>query len=72
MPLAAFMQDRSPPEHRGSILAASNFLTFGGMLLASGRLLAAAVAGKWHSNSTPREIFLLCGLATIRCYYISF
>ena len=36
VPLAAFMQDRSPPEHRGSILAASNFLTFGGMLLASG------------------------------------
>ena len=34
-PLAAFMQDRSPPDRRGSILAASNFLTFGGMFLAS-------------------------------------
>jgi len=27
VPLASYMQDRSPPEHRGSILAASNFLT---------------------------------------------
>jgi acyl-[acyl-carrier-protein]-phospholipid O-acyltransferase/long-chain-fatty-acid--[acyl-carrier-protein] ligase len=63
VPLAAFMQDRSPPEHRGSILAASNFLTFGGMLVAS--------AGYWVLSAPkslaldPRGIFLLCGLATI-------
>ncbi len=47
VPLAAYMQDRSPPEHRGSILAASNFLTFGGMLIASVVLLAVAPAGEW-------------------------
>ncbi len=35
VPLAAYMQHYSPPEHRGSILAASNFLTFGGILIAS-------------------------------------
>lgn len=35
VPLAAYMQYNSPPDRRGSILAASNFMTFGGMLLAS-------------------------------------
>lgn len=35
VPLAAYMQHYSPPERRGSILAASNFLTFGGILIAS-------------------------------------
>lgn len=33
VPLAAFMQHRSEAKHRGSILAASNFLTFSGMLV---------------------------------------
>ncbi|TWT30117.1 MFS transporter [Blastopirellula retiformator] len=33
VPLAAFMQHRSDPRHRGVILAASNFLTFGGCML---------------------------------------
>jgi acyl-[acyl-carrier-protein]-phospholipid O-acyltransferase/long-chain-fatty-acid--[acyl-carrier-protein] ligase len=35
VPLAAYMQHNSPKEHRGSILAASNLMTFGGMLIAS-------------------------------------
>ena len=35
VPLAAYMQHRSPVKQRGSILAASNFLTFGGMLVAA-------------------------------------
>jgi acyl-[acyl-carrier-protein]-phospholipid O-acyltransferase/long-chain-fatty-acid--[acyl-carrier-protein] ligase len=35
VPLAAYMQFNSPPDRRGSILAASNFMTFSGMLLAS-------------------------------------
>ncbi|MFO0792152.1 MAG: AMP-binding protein [Pirellulales bacterium] len=65
VPLAAYMQDRSPPEHRGSILAASNFLTFGGMLVASVGywLLRRPVEGQ--ALFTSREIFLLCGLATV-------
>ncbi len=64
VPLAAFMQDRSPTEHRGAILAASNFLTFGGMLIAS--------IGFWALRSprmgielTSRQIFFFCGLATV-------
>lgn len=35
VPLAAYMQHYSPVKHRGSILAASNFLTFSGILVAS-------------------------------------
>ena len=35
VPLAAFLQHRAPPEKRGTILAATNFLTFGGILLVS-------------------------------------
>lgn len=35
VPLAAYMQRYSPPRERGSILAASNFITFAGILLAS-------------------------------------
>lgn len=65
VPLAAFMQERSPAEHRGAILAASNFLTFGGMLLAAVGywLLRRPVNGE--ALFTSREIFLLCGLATV-------
>ena len=35
VPLASYMQHRSPAESRGSILAASNFMTFSGILVAS-------------------------------------
>jgi acyl-[acyl-carrier-protein]-phospholipid O-acyltransferase/long-chain-fatty-acid--[acyl-carrier-protein] ligase len=65
VPLAAFMQHRSPPEHRGAILAASNFLTFGGMLIASVGywLLRRPVDGE--ALFTSRQIFLMCGLATV-------
>ncbi len=64
VPLASYMQDRSPPEHRGSILAASNFLTFGGMLIAAGVfwLLRSPSVG---IQLTSRQIFLVCGLSTI-------
>ena len=36
VPLQAFLQHRSPPQSRGSILAAYNFIAFSGMLLAGG------------------------------------
>jgi 1-acyl-sn-glycerol-3-phosphate acyltransferase len=35
VPLASYMQHYSPKDRRGSVLAASNLLTFGGMLVAS-------------------------------------
>jgi acyl-[acyl-carrier-protein]-phospholipid O-acyltransferase/long-chain-fatty-acid--[acyl-carrier-protein] ligase len=66
VPLAAFMQDRSAPEHRGSILAASNFLTFAGMLVASfGYYVLRVPTSGQEPLFTARQIFLICGLATI-------
>lgn len=66
VPLAAFMQHRSPPEHRGAILAAGNFLTFGGMfamslVYAGLRTTAFTVEPLFEA----RSVFLLCGLATV-------
>jgi acyl-[acyl-carrier-protein]-phospholipid O-acyltransferase/long-chain-fatty-acid--[acyl-carrier-protein] ligase len=61
IPIQAFLQYHSPKEARGSIMAASGFLTFSGMLLAS--------AAFWlFSNPLgldPGEIFLLLGLSTV-------
>ncbi|MBN1911123.1 MAG: MFS transporter, partial [Pirellulales bacterium] len=60
VPIQAFLQHRSPDASRGSILAASNFLTFSGMLLIAGLF--------WLLRSklgfSAREIFLAAGLAT--------
>jgi acyl-[acyl-carrier-protein]-phospholipid O-acyltransferase/long-chain-fatty-acid--[acyl-carrier-protein] ligase len=64
VPLAAYMQDRSPPEHRGSILAASNFLTFGGMLVAAA-VFWALRSPRIGIELSSRQIFFLCGLATV-------
>ncbi|MCI0642289.1 MAG: MFS transporter, partial [Gemmataceae bacterium] len=64
VPLAAYMQDRSPPEHRGSILAASNFLTFGGMLIAAG-VFWALRSPRFGIELTSRQIFFFCALATV-------
>ena len=62
VPLAAYVQRYSNPEKRGTILAASNFLIFGGMLITSGFywLITDGVFGL-----TPRQVFLVCGLLTI-------
>lgn len=61
IPIQAFLQSNSPPESRGSILAANNFLAQTGMLAAAGLFwLAQDVAG-WSA----REIFLSLGVATI-------
>ena len=61
IPLQAFLQDRSPSESRGSIMAAYNFLTFSGMLAASGLF--------WFLSGplglSPRVIFFIGGLAAL-------
>lgn len=66
VPLAAYLQHRSPRELRGSILAATNFLSFSGMLLMSFAFFGLryeTVSGEpWLSS---RQIFLLCGVLTI-------
>jgi acyl-[acyl-carrier-protein]-phospholipid O-acyltransferase/long-chain-fatty-acid--[acyl-carrier-protein] ligase len=61
IPLQAFLQDRSPVESRGSIMAAYNFLTFAGMLGASGVywLLSSPL------GLSAKAIFLIGGIITV-------
>lgn len=61
IPLQAYLQDRSPPESRGSIMAAYNFLTFAGMLGASGIywLLSSPL------GLSARTVFLIGGIVTV-------
>jgi len=59
VPLEAYLQHRSPKQSRGTILAASNFLTFLGMLLAAGVFALA----KPHFSA--RQIFLGAGCLTV-------
>jgi acyl-[acyl-carrier-protein]-phospholipid O-acyltransferase/long-chain-fatty-acid--[acyl-carrier-protein] ligase len=66
VPLAAYMQHYSATEHRGSILAASNFLTFSGMLAASlGYYLLRAPTEGGDPLLSARQVFLVCGFATL-------
>jgi len=60
VPLEAFLQHRSPEEHRGAILSASNFLTFFGTIVAS---LVFAAMTKWDLSG--RTIFVLSGLCVL-------
>ncbi|MSR58552.1 MAG: MFS transporter [Planctomycetaceae bacterium] len=61
VPLETFLQHRSPIEHRGTLLAAGNFVSFAGILSTSGLLYL--MQEKWHLSA--RETFLVMGLATI-------
>ncbi|MFO0816489.1 MAG: acyl-[ACP]--phospholipid O-acyltransferase [Pirellulales bacterium] len=73
VPLEAYLQHRSPPQSRGAILAASNFLTFGGITLAS--VIFSGFRLPIRANDQPLlssgQIFLVCGILTIPvCIYI--
>ncbi|MFO0906481.1 MAG: acyl-[ACP]--phospholipid O-acyltransferase [Pirellulales bacterium] len=73
VPLEAYLQHRSPAASRGSILAASNFMTFGGITVSS--VLFAGLRAPVRSGAAPLftagQIFLLCGVLTIPvCFYI--
>jgi acyl-[acyl-carrier-protein]-phospholipid O-acyltransferase/long-chain-fatty-acid--[acyl-carrier-protein] ligase len=73
VPLAAYMQHRSNTKQRGSILAASNFLTFSGILLSAVAfgLMRTEVFGQ--PLLSARQIFLLCGVLTLPVFiYIAF
>jgi acyl-[acyl-carrier-protein]-phospholipid O-acyltransferase / long-chain-fatty-acid--[acyl-carrier-protein] ligase len=61
IPLLAFLQERSPSESRGRVLAAYNFLAFSGMFLTSGIFWVLA---SWLGLSA-RQIFLVAGLTTL-------
>ena len=62
VPLAAYVQRYSPTQNRGSILAAVNFLTFSGMLVAS---LLYWMSGPKVLGLSAREVFLMCGIVTL-------
>jgi acyl-[acyl-carrier-protein]-phospholipid O-acyltransferase/long-chain-fatty-acid--[acyl-carrier-protein] ligase len=61
VPLAAFLQHRSPKTELGSILSASNFVTFSGILLIS--VLFGVLQGTMQVRAPT--VFLLTGLGTI-------
>lgn len=73
VPLESYMQHRSPPEIRGSILSASNFMTFSGVTLFSflyGAMrlpIASWVDGQEVIQPllSARQVFLVAGLFTI-------
>jgi acyl-[acyl-carrier-protein]-phospholipid O-acyltransferase / long-chain-fatty-acid--[acyl-carrier-protein] ligase len=61
IPLLSFLQERSPQDSRGRVLAAYNFLAFSGMFLATGIFwVLASLLGL-----SARQIFLVCGLLTL-------
>jgi len=66
VPLAAYMQHRSPAESRGSVLAASNFITFSGILVTA--VLFSVLRAPLETGRpflTSRQIYLVCGFLTI-------
>lgn len=67
VPLASYMQHRSPAHMRGSILAAANLLTFSGMLLASGifEVVQLPRGPELQPLLSPRGIFLLAGALSL-------
>ncbi|MBM4003700.1 MAG: MFS transporter [Planctomycetes bacterium] len=73
VPLQSYLQHRSPPASRGSILAASNFLTFSGVLLFSALfcLMRYPTGPAGEPLLTTKQVFLVAGVVTIPvCVYI--
>jgi acyl-[acyl-carrier-protein]-phospholipid O-acyltransferase/long-chain-fatty-acid--[acyl-carrier-protein] ligase len=60
VPLASYIQDRSPAHERGSIMAAFNFMTFTGMLVAASAYWLMRV-----SNVSAPMIWLILGMLTL-------
>jgi acyl-[acyl-carrier-protein]-phospholipid O-acyltransferase / long-chain-fatty-acid--[acyl-carrier-protein] ligase len=70
VPLESYLQHHSPPQSRGSVLAASNLLTFSGILGAA--VLFAALRAPLRGEEpllTARQIFLFSGLLTIPVFF---
>src|SRR5262249_25684746 len=61
VPLEAYIQQRSDLKQRGTVLAASNFISFSLMLLASG--LFYVMREQLHLSAST--VFLIAGLGTI-------
>lgn len=67
VPLQAYLQYHSPEKSRGSIFAATNFLTFSGTIAASGLyiLLVGVLGSKGKPSDPAPAIFLLVGIALL-------
>ncbi len=69
VPLEAYLQEQSPPEKRGTVLASTNLLVFAGMLLASVGYYALRVpvgaAPAAHPLLSARGIFGLFAMLSI-------
>lgn len=61
IPLDSYLQYRSPPDHRGMVLAASNFISFSFMLFSSALFFVMRV----QLDLSPSAVFLMAGLGTI-------
>jgi len=61
VPLQAFLQQKSQPEERGLLLATTNFLSMGGVLVASGVLWVCRDLLAFQAD----RIILLAGLGTL-------
>ena len=61
IPLAAYIQQKSPTDSKGRILATSNFLTFTGILLASPFLWFL----RTQLDLNPAQIFFLTGVTSL-------
>ena len=61
IPLESFLQHRSPPQTRGTVLAAANFLAFSMMIVSSGLFY---VMREWMKLSAS-QIFLVAGLLSV-------
>jgi acyl-[acyl-carrier-protein]-phospholipid O-acyltransferase/long-chain-fatty-acid--[acyl-carrier-protein] ligase len=55
VPLAAYIQQRSPADERGRVIATGNFLSFAGIAVASAALWA--LDAKFHLN--PAQVFIV-------------
>jgi acyl-[acyl-carrier-protein]-phospholipid O-acyltransferase/long-chain-fatty-acid--[acyl-carrier-protein] ligase len=67
VPLYSYIQGRSPPEKRGAILAANNFVAFLSMLAATGCFYLLLSQGLFFDEPllSPRGVFLAAGLASL-------
>ncbi|HEY1064764.1 MAG TPA: 1-acyl-sn-glycerol-3-phosphate acyltransferase, partial [Pirellulales bacterium] len=65
VPLASYLQDRCPPEHRGAVIAVNNFMTFSGVMLMS----AIYPLLRNTFGLTIPQVFLAAGLVTLAVFF---
>jgi len=71
VPLTSYVQHRSPKKDLGAILAATNLITFVGMLVLNGIFVGLRQEVDGEPILSAREVFLSIGIATIPvCLYI--